>query len=146
MCKRIEGQCYRTPRAPPLPSFRVMEARPFAHTGVDFAGPLYVKKVDSLNSKTRICLYTCCVTRAIHLELVPNFSTEAFIRSMRRFAARRGLPTRRISDNSKTFKGAAKEIWSIFTHQDVRSHLSSIGVKWEFNLPKAPWWEGYLRG
>ena len=113
--------------------------RPFTHTGVDFAGPLYVKKV---NSKAWICLYTCCVTRAIHLELVPDLSTQTFIRSMKRFTSRRGLPIRMVSDNGKTFKGTAKEIRSIFTHPDVQSHTSSVGIKWDFNLPKAPWWGG----
>ena len=139
VCKRLEGKSYHTPIAPPLPSFRVVESHPFTHTGVDFAGPLYI---GSLNNKAWICLYTCCVTRAVHLELVSDLSTETFIRCMKRFTSRRGLPTRMVSDNGKTFKGAAKEIRSIFTHQDVQNHTSSLGIKFEFNLPKAPWWGG----
>ena len=138
VCKRIEGQTYHTPIAPPLPSFRVVESHPFTHTGVDFAGPLYVKKKATLNSKAWICLYTCCVTHAIHLELVPDLSTDTFIQSMKRFTSRRGVPSRFVSDNGKTFKGAAK----IITHPNVRTHTSSLGIKWDFNLPKAPWWGG----
>ena len=44
--------------------------------GVDFVGPLYVKKVDGSNCNTWICLYTCFVTWAVHLDLVPDLSTE----------------------------------------------------------------------
>lgn len=43
ICRRHEGRPYSAPRLPPLPSFQVEEALPFTFTGVDFAGPLYVK-------------------------------------------------------------------------------------------------------
>jgi len=143
VCKRLEGQPYKAPPPPPLPSFRVEEAPPFTHTGVDFAGPLYVKEPgDSSNSKAWICLYTCCVTRAVHLDLVPDLSTEAFIRSFKRFVSRRGIPSKLVSDNGKTFKAAAKLIQSIVDHNDVQHYLSGLGIKWIFNLPKAPWWGG----
>ena len=46
VCRRHEGKPYNTPQPPPLPSFRVEEAPPFSFTGVDFAGPLYIKSVD----------------------------------------------------------------------------------------------------
>lgn len=42
--KKHEGQSYKVPPPPPLLSFRVQEAPPFWHTGVDFAGPLYVRQ------------------------------------------------------------------------------------------------------
>ena len=126
VCRRHEGRSYHVPPPPPLPAFRVEEAPPFSFTGIDFAGPLYVK-MDSGTKKTWISLYTCCVTRAIHLDLVPDLSTPAFLRSFKRFVARRGFPRKIISDNGKTFKAAAKSIQE---------------VKWLFNVPKAPWWGG----
>ena len=42
-CKRHEGPSYSTPEAQPLPQFRTTVDFPFTYTGVDFAGPLYVK-------------------------------------------------------------------------------------------------------
>ena len=47
-----------------------------------------------------------------------------------------------MSDNGKTFKAAARLIRSIVSHKDVQHYLSGLGVKWIFNLPKAPWWGG----
>ena len=41
--RRHEGKPYNAPPPPPLPDFRVVEAPPFSFTGVDFAGPRYVK-------------------------------------------------------------------------------------------------------
>ena len=114
ICRRIEGLPYRPPKPPPLPRFRVAEEPPFTHTAVDFAGPLFLK-VNKIceESKVWICLYTCCVVRAVHLDIVSNLSTEAFLRSVKRFAARRELPRRFLSDNGKTFKLAATLIKAI---------------------------------
>lgn len=57
---------------------------PFEVTGVDFAGSLYVKAQGSLK-KLYIALFTCAVTRAIHLELVSDQSTENFLLALKRF-------------------------------------------------------------
>ena len=128
ICRRHEGRPCSAPPAPPLPPFRVEEAPPFSFTGVDFAGPVYVRSdSDNTPRKVWICLYTCCVVRAVHLDIVPDLSTPAFIRSFRRFVARRGVPRQILSDNGKTFKAAARSLKE---------------VKWKFNIPKAPWWGG----
>ena len=143
LCRRFESKPYRNPPPPPLPTFRVSEEPPFSYTGVDFAGPLYIKERGTTNSKkVWICLYTCCATRAVHLDVVPDMSATTFIQSLKRFCARRGLPCQFISDNGKTFKAAAKVIDAIIGHKDVQQYLSQVRVKWSFNLEKAPWWGG----
>ena len=110
ICRKLERRPYQAPLSPPLPEFRVKECPPFAYTGVDFVGPLYVKNHTVPQQKEWICLYTCCVTRAIHLALAPSLTTSVFLRSLRRFSARRGTPLLMLSDNGKTFKSAAREI------------------------------------
>ncbi len=115
-CRRYEGRPCRAPRPPPLPSFRVREEPPFTYTGVDFAGPLHVKG----EGKTWIVLYTCCVVRAVHLDLVLDMSTSTFLRSLKRFTARRGLPRKFVSDNGRTFKGPSKVIRAVMEDDDVR--------------------------
>ena len=97
---------------------------------------------DGAQSKVWICLYTCCVVRAVHLNLVPDMSAPTFLHSFKRFAARQGLPSRVISDNGKTFKAAAKTVQAVLGHEDVKRYFLGLGVKWVFNIPKAPWWGG----
>ena len=142
VCKRHEGKSSCIPPPPPLPSFRLQEAPPFTNTGVDFTGPLYIKYPGGSQSKSWIVLYTCCVTQAIHLDLVCDMSAPTFIRSFKRFSSRRGLPALMISDNAKTFKAAAKVLKRVVASQPVQSYLEGLGIEWRFNIPKAPWWGG----
>ena len=105
ICKRYEGQLCLGPPSPLLPDFRVTQEPPLTHTGVDFAGPLHIKTATAdTYDKVWIRLYTCSVTRVVHLNTVPKLSALAFIRSLKRFTACRGLPRKFVSDNGKTFK------------------------------------------
>ena len=107
ICKRLEGRAYNLPPAAPLPDFRVIEDYAFANIGVDFAGPVYVKDVYiSYKSMDRayIAIFTCTVSRALHLELCPDQSAPSFIKCFKRFQGRRGIPKLVVSDNGKTFR------------------------------------------
>ena len=130
------------PPPPLLPAFRVQEAPPFTNTGVDFAGPLYIRNLGKVQSKAWIVLYTCCVTRAIHLELVSDMSVHTFILSFKRFSSRRSLPALMILDNGKTFIAAARIIKRVLSNPQVHKFFHGIGIEWRFNVPRAPWWGG----
>ena len=119
VCRRLEGRPYVAP-PPPLPECRVKEEPPFTYVGNDFVGPLYVKSLNSPQQKVWMCLYTCCVTRAIHLDHVPYITANAFLRSFRRFTARRGRPSLVMPDNGRTFKPAGREITRIFNDPGAR--------------------------
>ena len=143
ICRKAEGCNYSIPEPPPLPKFRVTEEPPFTCTGVDFAGPLFVKRgPECPECKVWLCLYTCCVTRAIHLDLLISMSLEHFFRSFRRFVSRRGLPKRVVSDNAKTFKGAATIFKEIMKQRDASYYLEGSKIQWTFNVERAPWWGG----
>lgn len=78
-----------------LPSPRVQPSAPFTHTGVDFAGHFEVKSSSLRKApyvKCYIAVFVCLAVKAIHLELVEDLSTSAFIAAFRRFASRRGIP------------------------------------------------------
>ena len=140
ICHRFEG---RPPVPPPLPSFRLREAPAFTYTGVDYADPLYIKQPSrSSENKVCICLFTCCVVRAIHLEVVPDMTTQSFIRSFKHFTARRGFPRKMVSDNGRTFKAAVKLLSDIVAHPEVEEYFANNRIQWSFNLEKALWWGG----
>ena len=62
----------------------------------------------------------------IHLEVLVDQSTEAFLRSQREFMAWRGVPKLMISDSKKTFKGRL-----------LRKCNAQHGIKWQLNLARA---------
>ena len=62
----------------PLPKTRVTEAIPFLRTGLEYLGPMYMKISDG-QRKVWVCLFTCMVTHAIHLELFQDMSAEEFL-------------------------------------------------------------------
>ena len=141
IARRVVGGCLacRWQDAPagseqtaPLPRDRATCAPPFAVTGVDFAGPLF--SVDCPQKKLYICLFTCAVTRAVHLEITESLSLQHFMMAFRRFAARRGVPSTVYSDNATTFRGA-----------DVllRKYFGRLSPCWKFIAPLSPWWGGW---
>ena len=143
LCRRFEGAPFKGPPPPPLPVFRVKEDPAFSYSGVDFAGPLTIRADKATNSKkVWICLFTCLLTRAVHLDVVTDMSTHSFLRCLKRFASRRGLPRKFVSDNGKTFKAASKYIKAVFEDHTVKEQLAGMGCEWTFNVERAPWWGG----
>ena len=59
---------------------------------------------------------------------------------LKRFVSRRGLSHRIVSDNGKTFEGAAKVIKRIMEDPEVTRHLSRVGVRWQCNIEWVSIW------
>ena len=144
ICKMHDGKPFSPPSIAPLPDFRVSEAPPFTHVGVDFAGPLYAKEKGGKMNKCYFVIFSCCVTRAVHLELVSDLTAVTFLNVLSKFCARRGIPQLIVSDNAKTFKNVANLIKSIYKDQSFQNSLSTKGIRWKFNLERASWWGGHF--
>ena len=93
--------------------------------------------------KVYVALFTCSTSRAIHLELVPDLSTETFLLCFKRFVSRKGIPSLVVTDNAKTFKSASKKLIALFKSAKVQAYLTEKRIKWKYNLAKAPWWGGF---
>lgn len=113
-----------------LPASRVTAtSRPFEKVGMDFAGPIEVKLSrirKSVIGKGYICLYVCFATKAVHLELTTDLTTETFLASFRRFIARRGLPIEVHCDNASTFKCARSQLVELYNLQASQSHKEKV--------------------
>ena len=132
----------QTPPTGNLPKERTEGSVPFKFAGVDFAGPIkYVSKTKK-EMKAYIVLYTCSLTRAIFLDLLPDQSMDEFLRSLKRLIARRGRPQKIFSDNSRTFVAAAKWLKKIWNDEKINDFLAKQEILWQFNLSRAPWWDG----
>ena len=141
ICRQTVGRADLRPDPPPLVSARTKDSRSFEVTGVDFTGALHVKNTG--DNKAYICLFTCAVTRAIHLEVVSDLSVETFLQALRRFTARRSLPRLIISDNAPTYEAAAKELEQLINSNNLGESLCTLGVRWKFIPKRAPWYGGF---
>ncbi|XP_058456361.1 uncharacterized protein LOC131433782 [Malaya genurostris] len=121
LVRRVIHQCVACFRLKPkiheqlmadLPPERVTPCAPFQRVGVDYCGPFNVvyphRKRQSV--KCFVAVFVCLVTKAIHLELVADLTTQAFLATLKRFAARRGKPDLIMCDNAKNFVGARREL------------------------------------
>ncbi|XP_022170758.1 uncharacterized protein LOC111034046 [Myzus persicae] len=131
-----------------LPKDRVTPSRPFSKCGIDYAGPIMIKSGLRRNSplvKGYICVFVCFATKAVHIELVCDLTTESFLNALRRFVSRRGIVSDIYSDNATNFVGANRrllEIHDLLYSEKNRSMLNSatadIGIKWHFIPPRSP--------
>lgn len=134
--------CFRvkpTISCPPmgdLPASRISQAKAFKFTGVDFGGPFTITMNKVRGAKTLkayLCLFVCFTTKAVHLELASDLSTEAFLAAFRRFISRRGQCVRIHSDCGTNFIGANREIMKC-----MQSAVERENFVWNFNVPSGP--------
>ncbi|KAF2887096.1 hypothetical protein ILUMI_19078 [Ignelater luminosus] len=92
--------------------------------------------------KAWVCLFTCAIYRAVHLELTTSMSTSSFIQVLRRFVARRGRPKTIYTDNGTNFCGA-KNAFAKLNWTKVQDYASVRRITCYFNPPTASWWGGF---
>ena len=141
-CPKAAGTPFKAPDSAPLLKIRVEEGPPFAVTGVDFGGPLYVR-TQLGEAKTYICVFTCAITRSIRLEIVTDLSEERFLLAFRRFASRKSLPLTMIPDNACIYLASAETLKELFESPSLKEAFSQKGVEWKFIPKRAPWYGGF---
>lgn len=139
-CARCRRFATKTPNVPAaaLPEDRVKTAKAFQITGIDLAGPLFMKD----RTKTWIVLFTCAVYRCVHLELVTELSTDVFLLALDRFVSRRGRPATIYTDNGTNFQGADNQFKKL-NWAEIETKTRLVRIEWRFNPPSAPWWGGW---
>jgi hypothetical protein len=118
---------------------------------MDYFGPFHVKRARSSVKRYGV-VFTCLITRAVHLELASTLDTDSCINAIRRFLARRGPVKVLWSDNGTNLVGSERELrqeidkWN---HSKIHSTLLQKGIEWRFNPPSGSHfggiWERMIR-
>lgn len=123
-----------------LPASRVNQVKPFSVVGVDYAGPFRIKLGNHRGAKlgkAYLCLFVCFTTKAVHLEVASDMSTEAYIAALRRFIGRRGRVNTIQSDNGTNFVGACNKLNTYMQQACERDQIT-----FRFNPPSSPHFGG----
>ena len=131
----------------PLPEARLKPSPAWSHTSLDLFGPFAVR--GEVNKRTRGkafgLILTCLGTRAIHIDLIADYSTDAFLQGFRRFMSIRGAPLNVYSDPGSQLEGACNELKQMINGLD-QDKLREFGVNsemvWKFTSADAPWQNG----
>lgn len=88
--KKLSGQVMGN-----LPKERLKPAPPWYSTSLDLFGPFTIH--DAVKKRTTLkaygVIFNCIGTRAVYLDLAPDYSTESFLMVLRRFVSLRGYPS-----------------------------------------------------
>lgn len=143
--RKVLSKCNRCFRVKPLhvqpimgdiPAVRITQIKPFSSAGVDYGGAFTIVMSRTRGCKVLkayICLFVCMATKAIHLELASDLSSEAFLAALRRFIGRRGQCYHIYSDQGTTFRGAARTLVKI-----MKESAESEGIIFHTIPPYSP--------
>ena len=149
VCRRF-NQGYGEQQMAPLPSERLQLSMPFEHCAVDLGGPIPIRKFKQSKEtrKAYIVLFTCLMSRAVHLEMVKSLTAADFLLAFKRMINRRGTVKVMYSDNGTNFVRAAKDLQQIY--EELRQSQPLLQpLEWKFSHALSPWeggvWERLMR-
>ena len=148
-CRRISVRP-QPPIMGQLPKERIPDSI-FDRVGIDYAGPVLIKHAHVRKPtivKAYVCVFVALSVKAVHLELVSDLTSEAFLACLRRFIARRGSPLLIWSDHGSNFVGAARELKELVkflkqkTQRVISEFCTTQRIQWKFIPEHAPHFGG----
>lgn len=134
-----------------LPKERVEASALFTYCGMDCFGPFIIKRYRKEHKRYGL-LFTCLYSRAVHLEMLEDLSTDSSINSLRCFISLWGAVRQLHCDQGRNFVGASnalKESFEQHDHQALQAFLAEKYCKFIFNAPSASHaggvWERQIR-
>ncbi|XP_057183499.1 uncharacterized protein LOC130550135 [Triplophysa rosa] len=134
-----------------LPKERVEASAPFLYAGMDCFGPFSIKRFRKEHKRYGI-IFTCLSSRAVHIEMLEDLSTDTFINALRCFISLRGAVRQLFCDCGTNFVGARNELRNALKECDVKSlelFLNENQCEFVFNAPSTSHtggvWERQIR-
>jgi len=138
-CRHLRGKSQDQKMAN-LPEERIECSPPFTYCGVDCFGPFYIKE-GRKELKRYGLLLTCLASRAVHIEVIDDMSTDAFLNGLRCFVAIRGQIRQIRCDQGSNFVKAKHELLCALNEIDTEkvsaTMLEQLNCEFKLNPPFA---------
>lgn len=133
-----------------LPEVRSKPSPPFTSVMIDYFGPYAVRGdvQKRISGKAWGIIFTDLVSRAVFIEGVFEYTTDAFLLALSKFASCRGYPEVIYSDPGSNLVGASRELadqWGRMWQEDgdrISTHSAERGLRWVFSTADSPWQNG----
>lgn len=133
-CRRYRRNT-KNPKMSDLPEEKMEMTPPFTYCGIDCFGPFYVKEARKELKKYGL-LFTGMCSRAIHVEMLDNLTTDAFINALCAFVAIHGNVRQLRCDQGTNFVGVKREFSSAMKDLD-HEQLKKHGCEFIMNTPSS---------
>ncbi|CAI5683011.1 unnamed protein product [Oreochromis niloticus] len=150
LCRKLRRPT-ESQRMAELPKERLEASAPFTFSGMDCFGPFIVKTARKEHKRYGL-IFTCLYSRAVHIEMLEDLSTDSFINALRCFISLRGAVQQLHCDQGSNFVGARNEFKEALKQCDTKqleTFLSEKQCEFVFNAPSASHaggvWERQIR-
>ena len=94
-----------------------------------------------------LVVFTCFVTRAVHLEIVLSDEAEGFLMALKRMISARGHPQHMYSDNAKYFQRAETEIAETVdkNNEIIKKFSEQLRFHWHYSGGVGGVWERMVK-
>ena len=130
-----------------LPEEHLKPAPPWNSTAIDLFGPFKIRDEVKKRTfgKTYRVIFNCLASRAVHIDIASDYSTEKFLMLLRRFVSLRRYPSKLYFDDGPQLVAASSELLNV-TKSWNQKELEAFGVvegfQWKFTPADAPWQNG----
>ena len=146
LADNIKQHCYRCrlldielakQKMAPLPATRTKIAPTFHSISLDLFGPITIR--DTVKKRTHMkvwgVIFNCTVSRAIHLDLTADYSTDEILQTIVRFTSLRGCPSEIHSDEGSQLIAAANELEIVdlvdkWNWKPIKEWAAGQRIKW----------------
>ncbi|GBM18026.1 hypothetical protein AVEN_238413-1 [Araneus ventricosus] len=159
VCRKIVHNCVVCFKVKPkeysqkmgnLPKERITPNKVFSSTGIDLCGPFLIKNKYQRKGpeiKVYVCIFNCLVTKAIHLEIISDLTSQSLIATLKRFISRRGKCHKIFSDNGSNMVGANRALRDLNKlvrdrNESLYAFFAEENIEWSFIPPRSPNWGG----
>ncbi|KAI4892094.1 hypothetical protein NFI96_003231 [Prochilodus magdalenae] len=136
ICNKLRGRMEEQ-KMSNLPAERLNPGPMFTNVGVDIFGPWNISarrtRGGIAENKRWAVIFTCLLSRAVHIQVLESLSSSSFVNALRRFTAVRGHLFR--SDRGTNFVGECKDLKIKSEDPELTTHLQDRGSTWTFNPP-----------